>query len=239
MKQYKYLIFDADHTLLNYVADETSAFQDLYKTLGLDYTPALAKESRFISEDEWTKTGLYDVHDERIQREYHTLYRAHLVGVFRRIFEKFPCKADPRRTSKRFLKLLARSGKPFDGALETFQALARKDGGKYKLCIATNGLSVVQRARLENWMPFTKALFISEEMGCIKPLPVFFEKVVERLGADKKECLMIGDSLLSDMAGAIGFGMDSCWYNPLGLKNETAFQPTYELKELKDLLTLL
>ena len=237
MKKYKYLIFDADHTLLNYVADETTAFKQLYEELGLEYTEKLAKESRHVSEDEWTKTGLYDVHDERIQREYHRLYRAHLVGVFQRIFEKFPCEADPKTVSKRLLELLAREGKPFEGAWETFEALAKT--GRYGLCIATNGLSVIQRARLEKWMPLTKALFISEEMDCIKPLPEFFEKMVETLGAKKEECLMIGDSLLSDVAGATGFGMDSCWYNPKGQKNETEFLPTYEIKELNELLEIL
>ncbi len=237
MKKYKYLIFDADHTLLNYVADETSAFKQLYEELGLEYTEKLAKESRHVSEDEWTKTGLYDVHDERIQREYHRLYRAHLVGVFQRIFEKFPCEADPKTVSKRLLELLAREGKPFEGAWETFEALAKT--GRYGLCIATNGLSAIQRARLEKWMPLTKALFISEEMDCIKPLPEFFKKMVETLGAKKEECLMIGDSLLSDVAGATGFGMDSCWYNPKGQKNETEFLPTYEIKELNELLEIL
>ena len=237
MKTYKYLIFDADHTLLNYIADETNAFRTLYKELGLDYTEALQKESRFVSEDEWTKTGLYDVHNEKIQREYHTLYRAHLVGVFKRIFEKFPCNADPTKVSKRLLELLAREGELFEGTAKTFETLAKT--GKYGLCIATNGLSVIQRARLKKLIPLAKAVFISEEMGCIKPLPEFFESMVKTLDADIKDCLMIGDSLLSDVAGASGVGMDSCWYNPSGVKNETAFLPTYEIHTLNELGELL
>ena len=239
MRKYKYLIFDADHTLLHYIKDETSAFEDLYKEIGLAYTAEIAKASRFASEDEWTKTGLYDVHDEKIQREYHNLYRTHLYGVFARIFEKFPCNADPKTTSKRFLELLAREGAMMDGAEDVVKKLSKKNGGEYDVCIATNGLMELQRARLCKLLPYTKALFVSEELGCIKPLPAFFEKMLEKLQAKKEVCLMIGDSLSSDVAGAIGVGMDSCWYNPKGLKNQTEFKPTYEIRGLSQLLEIL
>ncbi len=236
MKKYKYLIFDADHTLLNYIADETSAFEDLYKELGLAYTPELAAESRCASEEEWTKTGLYDVHDEKIQREYHTLYRTHLYDVFARIFEQFPCNADPKTTSRRFLELLAREGETLEDVEGLFEKLVKAG---YSLCIATNGLSFIQRGRLSKLLPFVKELFVSEEMDCIKPLPAFFENMVQKLGAGTEDCLMIGDSLSSDVAGANGFGMDSCWYNPLGVKNETEFKPTYEIRNLEKLLEIL
>lgn len=239
MKKYKYLIFDADHTLLHYIKDETSAFEDLYKELGLAYTKELAKASRFYSESVWTKTGLYDVHDEKIQREYHTLYRTHLYDVFVRIFEQFPCNADPKTTSRRFLELLAREGAMMDGAEDVVKKLSKKSGGEYDVCIATNGLLEIQRARLCKLFPYAKAVFVSEELGCIKPLPEFFERMLESLQAESKECLMIGDSLSSDVAGAMAVGMDSCWYNPGGQENATGFQPTYEIHTLEKLLEIL
>ena len=31
---------------------------------------------------------------------------------------------------------------------------------------------------------------------------------------NKKETLIVGDSLTSDIKGGIAFGLDTCWYNP-------------------------
>ena len=51
IRNYEYLIFDADHTLLNYLADERAAFCALYEELGMERTEALLKESRLSSEE--------------------------------------------------------------------------------------------------------------------------------------------------------------------------------------------
>ena len=50
MKKYKYLIFDADHTLYDYIADELQAFRDLYAELGMPVTDELLAFSRHNSE---------------------------------------------------------------------------------------------------------------------------------------------------------------------------------------------
>lgn len=41
---------------------------------------------------------------------------------------------------------------------------------------------------------------------------------------DKSKVLVIGDSLNSDIAGAVNYGLDSCWIN-MGQK-ESPMQPT-------------
>ena len=79
------------------------------------------------------------------------------------------------------------------------------------MAIATNGLGRVQRSRLADFLPMTAALFISEEIGCIKPSGTFFERITDVLGCAPHECLMVGDSLSSDIAGAKNAGMAACW----------------------------
>jgi putative hydrolase of the HAD superfamily len=37
-------------------------------------------------------------------------------------------------------------------------------------------------------------------------------------GATKAESLMIGDSLEADVMGALDFGMDAIYFNPMGLE---------------------
>jgi 2-haloacid dehalogenase len=55
----------------------------------------------------------------------------------------------------------------------------------------------------------------------------------------RSEVLMIGDSLSSDIAGGIGYGLDTCWYNPHGLPGRADLAPTYEIRDLAELLPLL
>lgn len=239
MKNYKYLIFDADHTLYDYIADELQAFRDLYAEISLPITGELLAFSRRASEDIWTETGLYDVHSPRIQAEYHNLYRSHVQGIFQRVFEKFPCSADPKKTGERFLYYLSKQGQLYPQAKPILSALSKNQGGRYEIAIATNGLRFIQDGRLKEIKGLVKEIFISENLGAIKPLPAFFEKVLSALGARADECLMIGDSLSSDIVGAKGAGMSACWFNPDKKPLQGEVQPDYEISDLQELLTLL
>ena len=50
---------------------------------------------------------------------------------------------------------------------------------------------------------------------------------------------MIGDSLTSDMAGGISYGIDTCWYNPAGKELTNGTKVTYVIRELAELPELL
>lgn len=240
LKPYKRLIFDADHTLLDYLADERAAFIRTYALLGMAATDELLKLSRHASESAWTEAGLYDVHDKNTQDKYHVLYRSHLEEVFTRVFAAFPCpKKDvsPRSAGDTFLKELETGGNYIQGAKETLCALSKKTGGEYEIYIATNGLSEIQRGRLQGLQAYLHGAYISEEIGAIKPLPAFFDAIFHG-GVRADECLMIGDSFSSDIAGAHAVGMDTCWFNPKGLQNDGAHTPEYEIRDLRELINI-
>ncbi len=239
MKKYKYLIFDADHTLYDYIADELQAFRDLYAELGLPVTDELLAFSRHNSETVWTEAGLYDVHSPKIQASYHALYRSHVKGIFQNVFEKFPCKAEPEKTGERFLYHLSRQGKLFDDAYGVLSALSKKKGGRYEIAVGTNGLSFIQEGRLKGIQDLVERVFVSQALNAIKPLPAFFHGILKTLNASADECLMIGDSLSSDIAGANAVGMDSCWFNPKGMALTGGVIPKYQISSLQELLTIL
>ena len=81
-------------------------------------------------------------------------------------------------------------------------------------------------------------VYISEDIGVIKPLSAFFARILSDLHTTKDKCLMIGDSLESDIAGAKGAGIDSCWVNPSG-RSPGEILPDYTVRELAELLSLL
>ena len=53
------------------------------------------------------------------------------------------------------------------------------------------------------------------------------------------KALVIGDSLTSDIIGGIQYGIDTCWFNPNGSDNTMSQAPTYEIKQLSELLSIL
>ena len=55
------------------------------------------------------------------------------------------------------------------------------------------------------------AVFISGEVGFHKPDPRIFQHAAQELGAAAAECVHIGNSLLSDVEGALAAGMSAVW----------------------------
>lgn len=233
--RYTCLIFDADHTILDYKEDEKKAFSRLFISLNIPFDEGMLDRAHTLSEEAWTEAGLYDVQDERINREYHNLYRSHVRILFSRLFSEYGVAADAEKAAESFLLQLEGKSDPAFGAAETLAALSKK----YRLFVATNGLAAIQRGRLSPFGNCFERLFISEEIGHIKPHAPFFADILEKTGAKKEECLMIGDSLSSDVRGAIDFGMGACWFNRLRQPNPTDLRPTYEISDLKELLLFL
>jgi 2-haloacid dehalogenase len=54
-----------------------------------------------------------------------------------------------------------------------------------------------------------------------------------------KETIIIGDRLEADILGANRFGIESCWFNPGKLANETQALPTCEVARLHDVIPAL
>ena len=112
----------------------------------------------------------------------------------------------------------------------------------YELYAATNGITYIQTGRLEQSgiAPFFKEIFISEQLHTQKPDAAFYEKIGTRISNfDKHHALMIGDSLSADIQGGNNAGIDTVWYNPDHLENNTQAQPTYEVDSYQALLDCL
>ena len=83
-------------------------------------------------------------------------------------------------------------------------------------------------------------MIISEEVGYAKPDVKIFDITFERLGFPAKEnALIVGDSLTSDIAGGINYGIDTCWFNPNNSNGNNDVNYTYEIKELLELSRIL
>lgn len=149
---------------------------------------------------------------ERGEINYEQLYGRR----FNDFFEALGVNGDGPAFEAYFRGKLRESASPMEGARELVEYLA----GKYILCAASNGPFDQQenRLRVGGLLPHFSHLFISEDLGVSKPDPRFFETAMARLRAGgqditPQECVMIGDSLTSDMAGGIAAGMKTIYYD--------------------------
>ncbi|WP_159449056.1 HAD family hydrolase [Provencibacterium massiliense] len=231
---YRYIIFDVDDTLIDYQKAERNVFARILADYALPMDDALFDELLDISWDEWARSGLRDLCDPAVLDDYHPRYRRYLQDFFARFAKRLELPFDGEEGRARFLSYFAREREPVAGAVTVCQTLSRR----CRLAAATNGLIETQQVRIEPLMGYLDRLFISEALGYIKPDPRFFQKMLGLLGAKASDCLMVGDSLHTDIKGACACGMDSCWLNPAGRPSKEGLAPTYTITRLQELLTL-
>ena len=89
-------------------------------------------------------------------------------------------------------------------------------GEQLVCCVATNartsGAALVgmalSRAGVRHHF---KHIFASKDMGVEKPAHGFFDKVLQTVGAEPDECVMVGDDYRIDIVGAKNAGMRTIW----------------------------
>lgn len=227
LKQWHTLLFDADNTLLDFDRAEQQAFQKTMTAFGLEATPERFALYADINHGLW-----HTFEQGGITKE------ALVVERFRRFFDRIGAKVDSVAFEAAYQPALGEGAFLIDGALDLLARLAPH----YRLCIITNGVAATQYSRLaaSGIDRYVKAVFVSEALGAQKPDPAFFDAVFASLPpTDRTDCLIIGDSLTSDIAGGIRAGIPTCWYNPKGLAAPASGRPDHTVGDYAALLKLL
>lgn len=233
--RYDYLIFDVDDTLLNFRAAYSSGQRAVAGYLGVDFSEEFIRIDEELSWKGWSEFGLDETGREDVQRNYHKYYAQYLERHFIGLCQAFGVSACAAELVSCYQNAVAASREMVEQTtLSVYSGLA----GSFKNVIATNGIGWMQRARLQGFLPYTHDIFISEEMGVIKPARLFYDILLDRLGCSPERCLMIGDSLSNDIAGAKAAGIPSCWYNrkrrplPEGTAVDFVIESIEELKAI-------
>lgn len=229
MKKYKVLLWDIDGTILNFEEAEKVAIRKCFEihNLGVCTDEMLARYI-VINRKYW----------EALEKGQMTKPEI-LVGRFKEFFEAEGLdvsKAAPFNDD--YQVRLGDTVCFCDNAYELVQDF-QKDFLQYAV---TNGTKIAQERKLKNSKlnQEFKDIFISDVIGYEKPSIEFFDAVLSAISdIDKKEMLIIGDSLTSDMRGGNNAGIATCWYNPKGLVNDKGVHIDYEIKNLNELRDLL
>ena len=226
-RKYKWLLFDADNTLLDFSLAEKCALSATLRGALLPDSDEVVAVYSEINDSMWKMLERGEITKERLR----TLR-------FERFCLHFGFTADPVYLADSYVENLKSNSQLCEGAEELCQRLF----GKYKLYIITNGILEVQRARFGGSAicRYFEHSFISDEIGVEKPSSLFFDAVASAIdGFDCKQALVIGDSLSSDIRGGINYGIDTCWYNPAKKAKPDGMDITYTVERLCDIETLL
>ena len=204
----KAVLLDIDNTLLDFDAYVKSAMKDGFEKFGLGvYRDEMFDVFLSINNGLWREI------------EEGTLTFGELQKIrWNRIFDSLGISFDGCRFETYFREYLFDSAILVEGAHELLEYLK----GRYILCVASNGPFAQQLNRLTvgGLYPYFSHFFISEKIGASKPSKEFFSHCLEVLNRDDaispSEIMVIGDSLTSDIAGAIDSGMKCCYFDRKG-----------------------
>ena len=197
--RYDVILMDIDNTLLDFHAGTKESLISLLAGFSLELTAE--REARFhvINDRLWTAY------------EHGEIPKS---AIFERRFAEFlgemGIEADPLEANETYAKGLQQSAVLMPGCMELLNALH----GKCRLFAVTNGVVTTQTPRLKKagFGPYFEQIFISEAMGCKKPEKEIFDKCFDAIGpVDKSRCIILGDSLTSDMQGGRNAGIATCY----------------------------
>lgn len=226
MMGYTSLFLDLDDTLLDFKAAESAAIRKVLKNNSMPFDDEAVRTYSRINKSFWERFERGEIPKTAI-----------FTGRFKKLLEVFDRKGDPAALSEEYGRGLSEGYFTIEGAFDILGYL--RDRG-YKLYATTNGFSATQQRRINGsgLAPYFDRVFVSEDSGYQKPEKEYFDYIISHISEkDRRKILIVGDSQSSDILGGINAGIDTCWYNPAGLK--ARYESRYEISSLSELKNIL
>ena len=226
----KHIFFDLDHTIWDFDRNAEETLNELYHTYKLD-TLGLKSCADFINTYTENNHQLWaDYHLGKITKDFLRSER------FSKTFIQMGNHPDvvPHQFEEDYVNISPTKTNLFEGAENVLSYLQQK----YTLHIISNGFkeTTLTKMDLSNLNLYFENVIISEDVGVNKPNPIIFEYALDKAKALKEESIMIGDSLEADIYGALNFGMEAIFFNPL--QKEKPEDVKQEIVHLEELLKL-
>ena len=195
---YSIILTDIDNTLLDFDRGSAAGVKNVMDYYGVAYSEERLQQYLAVNDGLWKR---YERGE--IEKEYIFQTR------FRDFMAQFGVEADALFANDLYVEGLKSKIYYRPHCMEFLDAVK----GKYKLYAVTNGVTLTQQVRLKKsgLDQYFDQVFISEQMGCKKPEKAFFDQVFAAIGpVDKADCILLGDSLTSDMQGGRNAGIATC-----------------------------
>jgi len=229
MPRFTTLLMDADGTLMDFDKAEREALREALIGWGLVHDDAVLQRYHELNDALWKALERGEVTKPQLKRlRFEQLFA--FLGA-----EEHP---DPDEANDRFMELLSTRADLLPGVAETMPALAER----YRILIITNGSAPIQQ---ERWArtpirAYVAGIYISDHLGVTKPSKAFFDAVfAAEPGLCPEDCLVVGDSLTSDIRGGINAGLVTCWVASPEQNAPADCRPDYRIESVAQLPELL
>lgn len=228
MKMYHHLFFDLDHTLWDFEANAKETLYDLAVAHKLEQKGVYSFDS-FFNQYSYHNNKLWDRYTKGFIKQEELRWKRMWLAL---LDFKIADEALARQMSGEFLQILPTKKNLFPYTVEILTYLRNKN---YVLHLITNGFDAVQHSKLasSNLKPFFTEVITSENSNSLKPNREIFEFAMKRCNTNADECIMIGDNLDADIAGAMNAGLDTVFVNHLCI--DAHVEPTYIIHHLQEL----
>jgi 2-haloacid dehalogenase len=223
----KYVFLDLDDTILDFHRAEAVALKKTLTHMGIPPTDATVTRYSEINDAQWKllEKGVLTRAEVKLRR-------------FQLLFEELGVEANAEEARRYYEEQLGVGHYFMPGAEALLQALH----GRYRLFIMSNGTTAVQKGRIESAgiAPLFEAIFLSEQIGFVKPQKEFFDACFAEIpDFDPAQAIILGDSLTSDILGGINAGVRTCWFNPHGTPRRADIIPDFEITSLDEFVPLI
>ena len=158
------------------------------------------------------------------------------VKRFERLFEVYPFFESPEQVAPWFLDRLAQAHDPQEGAAHLLSRL--KDAG-VRVFTASNDIGEVMNGRVEmaGLSGYLTGRFAADDVGAMKPSRQYFDTVFCRSGeTDLSRTLMVGDNPVTDVNGAVDYGMTGALFGARWQEKSKATYVARTMRELEEML---
>ena len=221
------ILMDLDDTILDFKKAEARALSRSLTELGVPHDEGTLERYNVLNLQYWERLENGEITREQV-----------LLGRFVQLLSEMGSDADPAALRDRYEYNLSQGHFFVEGAEDLLQTL-------YPVCrlfLVSNGTAVVQQGRLASAgiSGYFEQIFISQELGANKPGREYFDRCFARIpGFDRSRCLIVGDSLTSDIRGGINAGIHTCWFNLRGKAPRADIVPDERIDALSELPGLL
>lgn len=229
MGRFTTILWDLDQTILDFKKSQDYALRYSFGKLGLEINNDIVSLYNDINDSYWKRMERGEIGKEEIHK-----------GRFKTLFEQLGITGITAEEIEEIYQTALGSVFFFQDEADKL-IMQLKDKG-FKQYIITNGFNKTQanKVHISGLNKMVDGVFVSEIIGCPKPQKEYFDACLAKMdGVCADECIIVGDSLTSDMQGGINAGIATCWYNPDEYPNSLGLPIDYEIRNLRELINIL
>ena len=224
----QFIFIDLDDTILDFRRTEAAAIRATLSTLlAREPEERVIARYREINLEQWKALERGEVTRETLK-----------TVRFERLFAEMGVSASPTMAQHLYEKNLSTGHLFIEGAPSLLHSLYEK----YSLYIVSNGTVSVQKSRIASAgiARYFHGIFLSEELGEVKPQKAFFDACFAKIPEFSPErAVILGDSLTSDIQGGINAGIRTCLFVPHEREEREDIVPDFEIRHLSEFLDVL